>query len=210
VAQYGVTWYETNVNASVDQNSFVGTNPQANKPLAYMILAYFNLTPWQHQTFVGNVEVIWGMNWGENGPLPFRLYTVTCAWDQASVSWQNYLGPGTTNNAPPFGDYPNNNRAYEVVFGEELALQQCYGTGIHADGTNKWTFAGSKIQYMLDDASKNFGIALVPQKYGNMMWCNHLRSWQPLRVPTLKAEVVPEPALLSLLGAGLLLIWRRK
>jgi hypothetical protein len=53
------------------------------------------------------------------------------------------------------------------------------------------------------------GIALVPQWYGNMMWCTRDRTWQQDRIPTLTADVVPEPVFLPIFAGLGLLAYRR-
>ena len=58
--------------------SGVGMNPAGGSPLAYMIFMYFDLSAYAApgQIFSGDVKIRMGMNWGENGPLPFRLFSV--------------------------------------------------------------------------------------------------------------------------------------
>jgi len=206
-------WYSSNVNAASGVvNTFPAGNPEAGTPLWAMILYRFNLASYSSLVFNGNVNVTIAQNWGEAGPLAFRLYTVVSNWAETTVTWENFLGPNTTNNNAPYGSYPLNNQAYTNVLGVELALVNCTGTSdpLNPTGSNSWIFPGSLIQYWLNNPANNRGVALVPQWNANMMWVNRNRSWQQDRVPRLTADIVPEPALLGLLGAGLLLVWRRK
>lgn len=203
--------YLSNINAGTGVNSFQGMNPASGNPLGYMVLWYFNLAAHSGLVFNGDVTISCGQNWGEAGPLNFRLYTVVSNWNEATVTWANFLGPNTTNNMG-YTSYPGNNHAYTNVLGKELTVTSCTGTSspTNPEGTNNWTFAGNQINYMLAQPSQNLGFALVPDWNGNMMWCTRQRNWQPARVPTLHADVVPEPALLALACGGLLLAFRRQ
>jgi len=186
--------YSSNLNAGTGLNTFQGMNVAGGTPLAYMILWNFDLSAYAGQVFTGNVTISCGQNWGENGPLNFRLYTVVTNWHESTVTWENFLGPETTNNMG-YTAYPGNNQAYTNVLGTELALTACTGTGTPSGGTNFWTFAGSNINYMLAQPSRNFGIALVPDWNANMMWCTRHRNWDAsalARRPTLHATIVPD------------------
>ena len=203
--------YSSNYNGGTIA-AFASGNPAAGYPIYGMILWKFNLASYTNQMFNGDVTITCGQNWGEAGPLPFRLYTVVSNWDETAVTWQNFLGPNTTNNNPPYGSFPGNNQAFTNALGVQLALVQCIGTSNPANpsGTNNWTFPGSLIQSWLSNPASNKGVALVPDMWGNMMWCTRSRVWDLTRAPTLMAEVIPEPATLALIGAGLLLALRRR
>jgi len=204
--------YTNNYSAAIStHNSAQVGNPVTGYPLAYMILMYFDLSAYAGagQVFSGNVEMKLGQNWGEAGPAPYRLFTVVSNWNEVATTWENFIGPGSTNNNPPYGSYPNNNQTYTNVFGEEISLLQCYGTAANGAGTNTFVIDGSKINYWLANHSDNLGIALVPQWYGNMMWCNRNRNWQQDRIPTLSGEIVPEPVFLPLLAGLGFLAYRR-
>ncbi|NLF37941.1 hypothetical protein GX586_00760 [bacterium] len=209
-----IPWYSSNYNGSAF-STCPGGNPAAGYPLWCMILWKFNLSSWSGLTFNGNVAIRDGMSWGEYGTLPFRLFTVVSNWTETTVTWQNFLGPNTTNNNPPFGNYPNNNQAFTNVLGVELALTACTGTTnagtvINFLGTNYWVFPGTLVQHWLNNPADNMGVALVPQWYGNKMWCTRGRTWDMIRTPTLMADVVPEPAIFVLGFVAMLFGLRRR
>ncbi len=208
---YAAPNYPSNINAGAGVNTLMGMNPSDGRPLAFMILWYFNLAAHSGLVFNGDVTISCGQGWGEAGPLNFRLYTVADSWSESTVTWENFLGPDTTNNMG-YTSYPGNNQAYTNVLGKELTVTACTGTSspTNPEGTNNWTFAGSQINYMLAQPSQNLGFALVPDWWGNMMWCTRQRNWQTPRIPTLHADVVPEPSLLALAFGGLLLAIRRR
>jgi|GEM_PF-6380090 len=68
--------YLSNLNARTGLSNCNSMNPAPGTPLASMILWQFDLAACAEQMFTGKITIGGGQNWGENGPLNFRLHTL--------------------------------------------------------------------------------------------------------------------------------------
>ncbi|NLF40448.1 PEP-CTERM sorting domain-containing protein [bacterium] len=166
-AYAGTSCYVSNVNPSI-QTSYCLVNPVSGYPTAGLILWYFDLSAYTGRVVTGDAQLTIGMVYGDAGALVFRHFECLNPWDETVVTWENYLGPGMTNN-PAF---TNNFHNY---FGPEISMAAAVG---NANVT--WIMPSNVIQRWINDPSSNRGIAMRADWYANKQWWNRAATWQPL------------------------------
>ncbi|NLF39017.1 hypothetical protein GX586_06195, partial [bacterium] len=159
--------YVSNINPSITR-SYNLVNPEAGYPTAGLILWRFDLSAYTGRLVTGDADLTIGMMWGDTGALVFRQFECLTAWDETVVTWENYLGPGMTNN-PAF---TNNFHSY---FGPEISMATAVG-----DANTTWTIPSNVVQRWINDPASNHGIAMRPDHYANKIWWNRAATWQPL------------------------------
>ncbi|MCX7846916.1 MAG: hypothetical protein N2595_02635 [bacterium] len=150
--------------------------------VAGIIMWYFNLGPYAGWTTTNEAEVTVGQNWGEASPRIFRIYAIQSNWHESTVTWENWLGPGTTNSG---------NRAFTNWLGPELGATNV--VFVDQDTLTRWRISAEAVRSWLDGSAPYYGLAIVPDLWGNNMFYTRSATWKPNQIPKLTMEVYPAP-----------------
>ncbi|NLF41017.1 PEP-CTERM sorting domain-containing protein [bacterium] len=159
--------YVSNINSSIT-STYNLENPVAGYPTAGLILWYFDLSAYTGRVVTGDAQLTIGMAWGEAAAMVFRQYECLSNWNETEVTWQNFLGPGMTNN-------PGFTNQFYNHFSPQVATATSVG-----NGNVTWIIPSNIVQHWLDDPASNRGLAMRPDLYANKMWWNRAATWQPL------------------------------
>jgi hypothetical protein len=157
-----------------------------------MVLFWFNLD--LLQGYEANSDGKFRVNWNfvnENlGAQMFDCYLVTAGWNEATVTWDSFVGPGESDYTKPLA----------TMFGSAEAIG--YESSI-------WTIAETSIQEWLDNSQSNFGLAIYPQSPTPSAFAYSRRAGAAL-APSLEFELLPEPAAAAAAAVMLAALLRRR
>ena len=146
-------YYVSNMNGSV----YTSLNPinRNGYALGGILLWRFDVSAYTGMVLLGDVDLTFGLTYSEVTPRLFHYYEGLSNWDESVVTWENWLGPTTTNA---------NNRAFTNWFRAEItngmvgntALGTMYHVHIPSNLVLRW----------ISDPLSNVGIGVIPDYYG--------------------------------------------
>jgi hypothetical protein len=107
------------------------------------------------------------------------MYEPLSNWDENVATWQNMLGPATTNMV----GFTNN---FSTFFSEEIAATEVVG-----GNDAMWTIPSNVVQRWLNDHANNRGVVIKPDYYGNKIFNNRMY-WNAVKRPQLTINVVSD------------------
>jgi hypothetical protein len=145
----------SNINSRTSITMNVG-NPSTNVAPAGFIMIQFDLSVFN--SFTGSVVQgdgsldVWSI-WSDiNFPANFGVYALRQPWSETNVTWNSYIG----------GDWS----AWTNLVGPELDFVVMDTPGI----TARFVIAQSVIQGWINNPTGNYGLALIPDGTGNVVW----------------------------------------
>jgi len=124
--------------------------------------------------------------------MDLSVHKILVPWTESSVTYNNF-GGDTGLQSDEYGASICSVRLYDL---------QKWGEWI------TWTIPGSMVQQWIDDPTNNYGLLFKPNGYNRPEF--NFFSSESSTPPALSFEIVPEPATLSLLSIGGILLRRRK
>jgi hypothetical protein len=145
----------SNINSRTSITMNVG-NPPTNVAPSGFIMIQFDLSVFNSLTGAvvqgdGSLDV-WSI-WSDiNFPANFGVYALKAPWSETNVTWNNYIG----------GDWS----AWTNLVGPELDFVVMDDPGL----TAQFAIAQSVIQGWISSPTGNYGVALIPDATGNVVW----------------------------------------
>jgi hypothetical protein len=176
--------YVSNVNPAII-NNYNPVNLIAGYPVVGLLLYYFDLSAYTGRVVSGDADLSIGQVWGDKTRPDYWCYTFECLsnWEETVVTWQNWLGPGMTNNP----SFTNNFHKY---FSEQISSCNL-NLGDSGDIIYHWTIPSNVVQRWLDDPASNRGIAHRPDgSFNKMLWNRARINVFPLKIPRLTVNFV--------------------
>ena len=158
-------WFSINRNGSRATDNRYDPKEVRGFSAAGIILWYFNLGAQSGKVATANAQVSCNVMWGWSASETYRIYQILSNWDETTVTWENWMGAGTTN----FG-----NRAFTNWFGPELDYDIVAGTML-----STWTITSTVVQTWLNDPVQFKGLAIVPVADGARFFWSREATWRP-------------------------------
>ncbi|MCX7003822.1 MAG: hypothetical protein NTV22_11190, partial [bacterium] len=159
----------TNYNGATQTGgAYPPMNGSATYPCGGMVMIKFDLSAYTSKFIDGEGDLVWRANWSDpTWPVTFTVRQVLSNWNQASVTWANWIGDQTGTT-------------WQAFFGPEMYRLQIPGTVGWPGPLCHFVVSNSVVQQWMTTPAQNYGVALVPiDANGNVTWFAPSATWLP-------------------------------